>query len=128
MFTPGRGGPGEYGTGERASRLGRRWTPMIGREGVSKVSEPKESTLACSRVAALGRPSAVPAISLATSLGTHRLPVHLQMMGRRFDDATVLTLAAAFERAAPWAHLRSGWRSRKKNCLRNRLLSYERSG
>jgi Asp-tRNA(Asn)/Glu-tRNA(Gln) amidotransferase A subunit family amidase len=23
-------------------------------------------------------------------------------MGRRLDDATVLTLAAAFERAAPW--------------------------
>jgi Asp-tRNA(Asn)/Glu-tRNA(Gln) amidotransferase A subunit family amidase len=26
----------------------------------------------------------------------------MQVMGRRFDDATVLTLAAAYERESPW--------------------------
>jgi len=31
------------------------------------------------------------------------LPVGLQIVGRRFDDATVLKAAAAFEQAAPWA-------------------------
>jgi Asp-tRNA(Asn)/Glu-tRNA(Gln) amidotransferase A subunit family amidase len=43
-----------------------------------------------------------PAISLPMGFGDDGLPAGLQIMGRRFDDATVLTLAAAFERAAPW--------------------------
>ncbi len=43
-----------------------------------------------------------PAISLPMGFGDDGLPVGLQVMGRRFDDATVLTLAAAYERAAPW--------------------------
>lgn len=80
-------------------------------------------TLACSKAVALGRSSAAPATSLAMGLGADGLPVDLQMMGRRFDDATVLTLAAARGRTSS-----RGWRARKKNCLRNRLLSYERSG
>jgi aspartyl-tRNA(Asn)/glutamyl-tRNA(Gln) amidotransferase subunit A len=29
--------------------------------------------------------------------------VGLQIVGRRFDDATVLRASAAFERARPWA-------------------------
>ena len=33
-------------------------------------------------------------------------PSGLQILGRRFDDATVLRAAAAFEKIAPWAHLR----------------------
>jgi aspartyl-tRNA(Asn)/glutamyl-tRNA(Gln) amidotransferase subunit A len=38
-----------------------------------------------------------------TALG---LPVGLQLVGRRFEDALVLRAAAAFEAAAPWAHRR----------------------
>lgn len=34
------------------------------------------------------------------------LPVALQIVGRRFEDLTVLRAAAAFERARPWAHHR----------------------
>ena len=34
------------------------------------------------------------------------LPIGLQIVGRRFADATVLRAAAAFEKLAPWAHLR----------------------
>jgi aspartyl-tRNA(Asn)/glutamyl-tRNA(Gln) amidotransferase subunit A len=44
-----------------------------------------------------------PAISIPIGFGDDGLPVGMQVMGRRFDDATVLTLAAAFERAAPWS-------------------------
>jgi aspartyl-tRNA(Asn)/glutamyl-tRNA(Gln) amidotransferase subunit A len=47
-----------------------------------------------------------PAISLPMGFGGGGLPVGLQVMGRRFDDATVLTLAAAYERAAPWTDRR----------------------
>jgi Asp-tRNA(Asn)/Glu-tRNA(Gln) amidotransferase A subunit family amidase len=34
------------------------------------------------------------------------LPVGLQIVGRRFADATVLRVAAAFEAARPWARRR----------------------
>ena len=43
-----------------------------------------------------------PAISIPMGFGDDGLPVGMQVMGKRFDDATVLQLAAAFERAAPW--------------------------
>jgi Asp-tRNA(Asn)/Glu-tRNA(Gln) amidotransferase A subunit family amidase len=47
-----------------------------------------------------------PAISVPMGFGNDGLPVGLQIMGRRFDDATVLALAAAYERAAPWRERR----------------------
>jgi len=34
------------------------------------------------------------------------LPIGLQIVGRRFDDSTVLRASAAFERARPWAQHR----------------------
>lgn len=43
-----------------------------------------------------------PAISLPMGFGDDGLPVGLQVMGRRFDDATVFTLAAAYEAATRW--------------------------
>jgi Asp-tRNA(Asn)/Glu-tRNA(Gln) amidotransferase A subunit family amidase len=43
-----------------------------------------------------------PAISVPMGFGDDGLPVGMQVMGRRFDDATVFALAAAFERATPW--------------------------
>jgi aspartyl-tRNA(Asn)/glutamyl-tRNA(Gln) amidotransferase subunit A len=46
-----------------------------------------------------------PAISVPCGLDRAGLPVGLQIVGRRFDDARVLQLAAAFERARPWAEL-----------------------
>jgi Asp-tRNA(Asn)/Glu-tRNA(Gln) amidotransferase A subunit family amidase len=49
-----------------------------------------------------------PAISVPMGFGDDGLPVGLQVMGRRFDDATVIALAAAFERAAPWKSLVDG--------------------
>ena len=42
-----------------------------------------------------------PAISVPCGLDGAGLPVGLQIVGRRFDDAGVLRLAAAFERARP---------------------------
>lgn len=48
----------------------------------------------------------VPAISVPCGFTRDGLPVGLQIAGRWRDEATVLRVAAAFERAAPWAHHR----------------------
>jgi amidase/aspartyl-tRNA(Asn)/glutamyl-tRNA(Gln) amidotransferase subunit A len=43
-----------------------------------------------------------PAASIPAGLTDAGLPVGMQMIGRRFEDATVLAASAAFERARPW--------------------------
>jgi aspartyl-tRNA(Asn)/glutamyl-tRNA(Gln) amidotransferase subunit A len=43
-----------------------------------------------------------PACSVPCGFTRAGLPIGLQIVGRRFDDATVLRAAAAFERARPW--------------------------
>ena len=47
-----------------------------------------------------------PACSVPAGFTRDGLPVGLQIVGRRFDDVTVLRAAAAFERARPWTHTR----------------------
>jgi len=47
-----------------------------------------------------------PAASVPCGWTDDGLPVGLQIVGRRFDDTTVLKAAAAFESALPWAHRR----------------------
>ncbi|MEK7702238.1 MAG: amidase [candidate division NC10 bacterium] len=48
----------------------------------------------------------LPAISVPCGFTRAGLPVGLQIVGRWRDEAGVLRAAAAFEAAAPWAHLR----------------------
>ncbi len=47
-----------------------------------------------------------PAASVPCGFTRNGLPIGLQIVGRRFDDATVLRAAAAFERIRPWASQR----------------------
>jgi len=47
-----------------------------------------------------------PACSVPAGFTADKLPVGLQIVGRRFDDATVLRAAAAFEKTQPWHHLK----------------------
>jgi aspartyl-tRNA(Asn)/glutamyl-tRNA(Gln) amidotransferase subunit A len=47
-----------------------------------------------------------PACSVPCGYTREGLPIGLQIVGRRFDDVTVLRAAAAFERARPWAQAR----------------------
>jgi aspartyl-tRNA(Asn)/glutamyl-tRNA(Gln) amidotransferase subunit A len=44
-----------------------------------------------------------PASSVPCGFTRDGLPIGLQIVGRRFDDVTVLRASAAFERARPWA-------------------------
>ncbi len=47
-----------------------------------------------------------PAASVPCGFTRDGLPVGLHIVGRRFDDASVLRAAAAFERIQPWSHLK----------------------
>ena len=47
-----------------------------------------------------------PAICLPAGLHSDGLPVSIQLVGRRGADAELLRVAAIYERAQPWAHLR----------------------
>jgi amidase len=43
-----------------------------------------------------------PAASIPAGLAENRLPVGMQIIGRRYADANVLTASATFERLRPW--------------------------
>ena len=44
----------------------------------------------------------LPAISAPCGFTADRLPIGLQLTGRRFDEATLLRAVDAYEREAPW--------------------------
>ncbi len=44
-----------------------------------------------------------PGASVPCGFTSDGLPIGLQIVGRRLDDATVLRAAAGFEKLAPWA-------------------------
>jgi len=43
-----------------------------------------------------------PALAMMSGLSTSGLPLSLQLIGKNFDEATVLRAGAAFEQATPW--------------------------
>jgi aspartyl-tRNA(Asn)/glutamyl-tRNA(Gln) amidotransferase subunit A len=47
----------------------------------------------------------LPAVSIPCGFTHDRLPIGLQLTGRRFDEATVLRTADAYERATDWARV-----------------------
>ncbi len=49
-----------------------------------------------------------PAASVPIGFGDDNLPIGLQLVGRRFGEATLLRLASAYEAAYPWAERHPG--------------------
>jgi aspartyl-tRNA(Asn)/glutamyl-tRNA(Gln) amidotransferase subunit A len=45
-----------------------------------------------------------PALSICNGFGTHGLPLGMQILGRPFDEATVLRVGHAYEQATGWRH------------------------
>jgi aspartyl-tRNA(Asn)/glutamyl-tRNA(Gln) amidotransferase subunit A len=54
----------------------------------------------------------IPALSQSCGFTKAGLPIGLQIIGRRYDDVTVLRASAAFEAAQPWAQRRPADASR----------------
>ena len=50
--------------------------------------------------------SQCPALSVPSGMTANGLATALQIVGRRFEDLTVLRIGAAIEKLRPWAHLR----------------------
>jgi len=48
----------------------------------------------------------LPGISIPCGFSTEGLPIGFQLMGRMFDEATLLRVADAYERATDW-HMRA---------------------
>src|SRR5712691_6814275 len=45
-----------------------------------------------------------PALEICNGFGTHGLPLGIQVLGRPFDEATVLRVGYAYEQATGWHH------------------------
>jgi len=58
--------------------------------------------LALLRLTFPGNLSGLPAISLPCGFSSDRLPIGLQLIGRPFDEATLLRVALAYEQSTPW--------------------------
>jgi aspartyl-tRNA(Asn)/glutamyl-tRNA(Gln) amidotransferase subunit A len=48
----------------------------------------------------------VPAVTVPCGFTANRLPIGVQFTGRMMEDATVLRVADAYERATPWSRER----------------------
>jgi aspartyl-tRNA(Asn)/glutamyl-tRNA(Gln) amidotransferase subunit A len=72
---------------------------------VAKAGSVEEIVARMGRFSRLTRPlnaAAVPAVSVPCGWTADGRPIALQIVGRAFDEATVLRLARAYERAADW--------------------------
>jgi aspartyl-tRNA(Asn)/glutamyl-tRNA(Gln) amidotransferase subunit A len=76
--------------------------PFIDQSDVRIGGSMKDVRLALLSLTRPGNLAGLPAISIPCGFSSEGLPVGLQLIGRRSDEATLLRAAYAFERATPW--------------------------
>jgi aspartyl-tRNA(Asn)/glutamyl-tRNA(Gln) amidotransferase subunit A len=75
----------------------------IGIYGPSEINGKKVSSIAWMPFTYPFNITGQPAASVPCGFTDDGLPIGLQVVGRKYDEATVLKASAAFERAQPWA-------------------------
>ena len=70
---------------------------------IGRRKEPVRSILL--RFTRPGNLTGLPAISLPCGFTPDRIPIGMQILGRRFDEATLLRVAQAYEQATPWREI-----------------------
>ncbi len=76
--------------------------PLIGQKEIDWGHTREDVRAALLRMTRPGNLTGLPAISLPCGYTADNLPVGLQLLGRPYDEATLLRVAHAFERATPW--------------------------
>jgi aspartyl-tRNA(Asn)/glutamyl-tRNA(Gln) amidotransferase subunit A len=76
--------------------------PLIDESYVKIGGSMEDVRLALLRLTRPANLAGLPAISIPCGFSSDGLPVGLQLIGRRSDEATLLRAAYAFERATPW--------------------------
>ncbi|MFQ5657683.1 MAG: amidase, partial [Candidatus Methylomirabilales bacterium] len=76
--------------------------PPIGAQTVKIHNVPKRLQPTLTSFTSPFNLTGLPAISVPCSSGGDRLPVGLQIVGRPFDEATILRAAFAYQQATPW--------------------------
>jgi aspartyl-tRNA(Asn)/glutamyl-tRNA(Gln) amidotransferase subunit A len=82
-------------------------TPTLPRTALPVGEAPsREPALAWNRLLVAFNLSGLPAISLPCGLDRRGLPIGLQIVGRQFDEATILRVARSYERETGWHRAR----------------------
>ncbi|MGE5253171.1 MAG: amidase, partial [Planctomycetaceae bacterium] len=76
--------------------------PLIGQKKIDWGRTQEDVRAALLRMTRPGNLTGLPAVSLPCGYTADNLPVGLQLLGRPYDEATLLRVAHAFERATPW--------------------------
>jgi aspartyl-tRNA(Asn)/glutamyl-tRNA(Gln) amidotransferase subunit A len=76
--------------------------PRIGETEVREDRAVEDVRAALLRLTRPGNLTGLPALSIPCGFSTDGLPIGLQLIGRRFGEATVLRVAYAYEQATPW--------------------------
>jgi aspartyl-tRNA(Asn)/glutamyl-tRNA(Gln) amidotransferase subunit A len=76
--------------------------PLIGQKEIDWGRAKEDVRAALLRMTRPGNLTGLPALSIPCGFTAGGLPVGLQLIGRHYDEATLLRMAHAFERATPW--------------------------
>jgi len=76
--------------------------PFIDQKEISWGRNREDVRAALLRMTRPGNLTGLPAISLPCGFTADSLPVGLQLLGRPYDEATLLRVAYAYEQATPW--------------------------